>query len=304
MTRRYLTLLLLVAAIWGASFMFIKVAVAEMDPVPVMALRLALAALFLVPFLLLQHGFGGTTDRLRAVSGGGAVLGLANAAVPFTLIAWGEQHVDSGIAAIANAPVPIFVALLAVRFRPTERARGLRLAGILLGFAGVGVLAGFEPEGGWWAVAGTLAVTGASLCYAASNLYVQSRFEQTQPLVLVTASSIAGALVLAPLALVQLPDATPSLGALASVAALGIAGTAIATILYFRLLASHGASRASLVTYLVPPVALVYGVLVLDERIAANAVAGLALILGGVALGSGAIRLRRRGEAVPVAPHA
>jgi drug/metabolite transporter (DMT)-like permease len=297
--RGYVPLLLLVAGIWGASFMFIEVAVEEMEPTVVMALRLLLAALVLVPFLVLQEGARVAFDDVRAAGWGLLLLGFVNAALPFTLIAWGQTKIDSSIAAIANAPVPLFVALLAIRFRPSERARGLRLVGILLGFLGVGVLAGFNPEGGWWAVLGTLAATGAALSYAISNLFAQDRYSGTQPLVVVTGSSLAGAFLLAPLALAQLPDETPSAKALGAVVALGIGGTAIALILYFRMLAGYGASRASLVTYLIPLLAVVYGALLLDEPLTANAIGGLVLILGGVALGSGLFRYTRRREVVP-----
>jgi drug/metabolite transporter (DMT)-like permease len=281
--------------------MFIEIALDDLEPAPMMALRLLLAGLVLAPVLLVQQGVAATLDDVRSAGIGLVVLGFANKALPFTLIAWGQKHIDSGIAAIANAPVPIFVALLALKFKPSERASGLRLLGIVLGFAGVGVLAGLNPEGGWLAVAGTLAVVGAAVSYAASNLFAQTRFSATQPLLVVMCSSLAGALMLAPLALAQLPERAPGWGALASVAMLGVGGTAIALILYYRLLSAHGASRASLVTYLIPPFALVYGVVLLDEPLTANAVAGLALVLAGVALGSGFVRVARR-SVVPATP--
>jgi drug/metabolite transporter (DMT)-like permease len=281
--------------------MFIKVAVDEIEPTAMMCLRLILAAAVLVPVLFVAVGARRALADIRAMGRGAFVVGLLNMSVPFVLIAWGEKHIDSGIAAIANASVPIFVALLALRFNPEERVRGLRLAGILVGFAGVGVLAGLNPEGGWWAVAGTLAVVVASLCYAGSNHYVQHRFALTAPLVITTASCAAGALILLPFAAVQLPDETPSWKALASVAVLGIVGTAIALLFFYRMLSSYGATRASLVTYLLPPTALVYGALILDEPITLNAILGLALILAGVALGSGLLRVPRR-EPLPATP--
>ena len=302
MARGYLPILLTVAGIWGASFMFIDVAVDEMEPTVVIALRLVLAALVLVPFLLAQEGVRAGLSELRQAGRGLVLLGLINMALPFTMIAWGQTHINSSIAAIANAPVPIFVALLAIKFRPAERVRGLRLVGILLGFVGVAVLAGLNPEGGWWAVAGTLIVTAAAVFYAVSNLYAQSRFAETQPLVIVTGSSLAAALMLLPLALFQLPAEVPSAKALGSVAALGIGGTAFALILYFRMLAVHGASRSSLVTYLVPLTALLYGAFLLDDPIHLNAIAGLLLILGGIAIGSGVFRIARRREVVPATP--
>ncbi|MBD0289757.1 MAG: DMT family transporter [Thermoleophilia bacterium] len=302
MARGYVPLLLLVAGIWGASFMFIKVAVEEIDPVPMIWFRLMLAALVLAPVLVLQLGASAALEGLREGIGGFAFLGFMNSALPFTMIAWGETHIDSSIAAIANAPVPIFVALLALRFRPSERVTGVRLLGILVGFLGVGVLVGFHPEGGWWGVLGTLAVVAAALCYAISNLFASARFGRTSPFVIVTGSSIAGAVMLTPLALVRLPDHLPSAKASGSVVGLGVLGTAIALLFFYRMLNRYGPSRAALVTYLIPPVALVYGVVLLDERLTASALLGLVLILGGVALGSGVARFSRRRAVVPVAP--
>ena len=205
---------------------------------------------------------------------------------------------DSSIAGIANAPVPIFVALLAIKYRPSERVAGLRLVGIFLGFVGVAVLAGFHPEGGWWAVAGTLAVVLASLFYAIANLFAQARQSATSPMVLVAGSSLAGLAILAPIALFQLPAEVPSAKALGSVFILGTVGTAFALLLYFRMLQGYGASKASLVTYLIPPFAVAYGVGILDESLHLNAILGLALILGGVALGSGALRFSRTRDAL------
>jgi drug/metabolite transporter (DMT)-like permease len=300
--RGYVPLLLIVAGIWGASYLFIKVAVREIEPTAMMDLRLILAAAVLVPFLFIRLGTGGAVAELRTTGWGAFILGISNMAFPFVLIAWGEKHIDSGVAAIANATVPLFVALLAIRFNPSERVRGLRLVGVFLGLVGVGVLTGLHPEGGWWGVAGTLAVVVASLSYASANLFTQHRFPQTSPLVITTASCLAAGLVLLPFALLQLPDQMPSWKALASVAALGIAGTALALLFFYAMLNRYGASRASLVTYLLPPFALVYGVIFLDEQLTLNALLGLALILAGVALGSGFLQLARRRAAAPATP--
>jgi drug/metabolite transporter (DMT)-like permease len=301
--RGYVPLLAIVAAIWGASYLFIKVAVDEVEPTAMMFFRLVLASTVLVPVLVAREGGPRAVAQIRATGRGAFVVGILNAALPFVLIAWGEKHIDSGIAAIANATVAIFVVLLALRFNPSERVGGLRLVGVLVGLVGVAVLTGFHPEGGWLAVAGTLAVVLASLSYASANHYVQHTYSRTSPLVIATASSLTGAAVLLPLALAQLPDAMPSWQALGSIAALGVFGTAIALLFFYRLLSHYGAARASLVTYLLPPTALFYGVVILDEAVTLNAVLGLVLILAGVALGSGAargLRGRRRGEPAPV----
>lgn len=301
MTRAYLPLLLTLSALWGASYLFIKVAVDEIEPAAMIELRLILAGAVLLAFLVARMGRREAIAALRATGWGGVILGVINGAVPFTLIAWGEKYVDSGIAAIANATVPIFVAILAIRFLPGERVTGMRLVGVLLGLAGVGVLAGFHPEGGWWAVAGTLAVVVASFSYACSNLFTQRRFSTTAPLVTATSAVIWGAVVLLPLALFQIPDQVPSAKALGSVAALGILGTAVASIILYRMLMMYGSSRTTLVTYLLPPFALFYGVTLLDEQLTANALLGLVLILGGVALGAG-VSLTRRSRDTLAAP--
>jgi len=294
MTRRYGPLILTLAAIWGASYLFIKVGVRDFEPTVLMTLRLLLGGLILLAFLAAKDG-GGVT--LAAVAGAwrpGLVVGTINGAVPFTLIAWGETHVDSGVAAIANASVPIFVALLAIKFNPGERATGLKLVGILVGLVGVGVLAGIHPEGGGWAVLGTLAVVLASLSYAAGGLYGQRALGRAAGPVLATASMLYGGLILLPFALFQLPGAAPGWKSVVSLLGLAVLGTAVAQLILFRMLRLFGAARLSLVTYLIPAFALLYGSLILDEPLRPSMLIGLGLILGGVALGSGVWRPARR----------
>jgi len=305
--RGYVPLLAIVAAIWGASYLFIKVAVDEVEPAAMMFFRLVLASAVLVPLIVWRLGRRDAVQGVRATGWRSFGVGLLNAALPFTLIAWGEKHIDSGIAAIANASVPIFVVLLALRFNPSERVRGLRLAGILVGLVGVGVLTGLHPDGGWLAVAGTLAVVAASLSYAGANHFVQHNYSSTAPLVTATVSSVTGAVILLPFALFQLPDEAPSWEAVGSIVALGVLATAVALLFFYRMLSLYGAARSSLVTYLLPPTALLYGVLILDEEITLNAALGLVLILAGVALGSGVgrdllSRRRRAREAAPATP--
>jgi drug/metabolite transporter (DMT)-like permease len=238
---------------------------------------------------------------MRRLGWQGFALGVANGAIPFTLIAWGEKHIDSGVAAIANATVPIFVVLLALRWQRSEQVRGARLAGILLGLVGVGVLAGVHPEGGWWGAAGTFAVVLASVSYAASSLWGQRLAAGASSLTLSTAAMIGGLIALLPLGLAQLPSHVPGWKETGSVIALAVLGTAIAQIILFRVLRSDGAARVSLVTYLLPVTALFYGVTLLGEPLTVEELGGMALILGGVALGSGAMRLPRR-EPEPVTP--
>lgn len=297
MSRLYLPMLLLLAAIWGASFMFIKVADRQLAPTTMMEGRILLAGLILFGVLAFREGARGAVGQLREVGPAPFALGIVNAAIPFTLIAWGEKHVDSGVAAIANASMPIFVAVLALRFQRSERSTGMRLVGILVGLVGVGVLAGVHPRGGWWAAAGTLAVIVASIAYAVGSMWGQHLVAYRPALVLTTASMIGAALVLLPFGLAQLPGSVPGWKVIGSVVALGIAGTAIGQLIYYAMLNSAGSARASLVTYLLPVTALFYGAGLLGEPITAEELVGLILILGGVALGSGLVRLARRAPA-------
>lgn len=300
--RGYLFLLLPLAVIWGASFMFIEVALRDLAPTVAMEGRMAISALTLLPVLLLQRGRQAVAD-LRAVAAPGLLLGVVNSALPFTLVAWGQTHVDSGVAAIATASSPIWVALLAIPFLPSERAAGLKLVGIVLGLVGIGILAGADPSADMWAILGTLAVVLAAFCYAASNIWIQPRFPADRVVALITVSMAVGALVLLPLAVVQLPDEPPGWKASGSILVLAIAGTSIGLLIYYRMLELYGSARAILVTYMAPVAALAFGVGLLDERVTAAKLIGLVLILGGVALGSGLVRPERRVPA-PAAPPA
>ncbi len=288
-SRRYPFLLLLLGALWGSSYLFIKVGVRDLSPPALVELRLLCAAPVLVAFAWSRYG----PRALLAAWRPALLLGLLNAVVPFTLIAWGETHVDSGVAAVANSSVPIFVALLAIPFVPSERSTGLRLVGVLLGIGGVAVLAAVHPQGGWTGALGTGAVVLASVSYAAANLYAGRRMHLGGPVL--AAGSMALALVLLlPLALVSLPAHAPGWKSVGSAVALGLLGTALAQILAYRVIRLYGSARAVLVAYLLPAFALLYGAVFLGESVTLPKLAGLALILGGVALGAGAARLPRR----------
>ena len=294
MTRSYAPLLFFLAGIWGASYLFIKVGVRDFSPAFFIEMRLVIAGLLLLAFLAAREGVRPALAGVRSTWREGLIFGTINGALPFTLIAWGEKHIDSGVAAIANASVPIFVAILATRFNPGERSSGLKLAGIIVGLVGVGVLAGVHPAGGAWGVIGTLAVVLASFSYACGGLYGQRAVGHQPGPVLATSSMLYGALVLLPLALFKLPDHTPDWKPVASLLALAVGGMAIAQLVLFRMLRLFGAARVSLVTYLLPVTALIYGAAILDEPLRPTMLGGLGLILGGVALGSGVWRPIRR----------
>jgi drug/metabolite transporter (DMT)-like permease len=260
-----------------------------------MLIRVVVAGAVLAAFLATQGQLG----ELRRAPLGAYALGLFNSAIPFALIAWGERHIDSGLAAVANASVPIFAALLAVRWRPSERPRGIRAAGVAVGLVGVVVLTGAVPGGGWLGIAGVVAVLLASLSYGVSALYGQHLVGTVRGPVLSTTALIGALVVLVPLGIAQAPSHAPSWKALGSVAALALLGTAVAQLLWFRMLRSYGSARSTLVSYLIPATAILFGVVFLSEGVSVLELVGFALILVGVALGSGAVRLPRRGlEAV------
>jgi drug/metabolite transporter (DMT)-like permease len=290
-------MLLLLAAIWGASYLFIKVALEDIEPAPMMAIRALAAGLMLLAYLVASMGGRRALAALGRSWRPALVLGAVNAAIPFWLVAWGEKHVDSSVAGIAQSTVPIFTFLLAMRFLPHERVGAVRVAGVALGFLGVAVLAGFDPRGGWWAVAGTLAVVVSSLSYASAGIYGQLRVRTVAGPVLATGSMLTGGLLLVPLSLFQLPTHAPDAESIASLLALTILGTAFAQLVLFRMLRLFGSRRLSLVTYLIPGFAIFYGAAFLDEPVTVAALAGLVLILGGVALASGERILRARAAA-------
>ena len=287
MHRREVVLLLTLASIWGASFLFIKLGVDEVEPAVVVLGRLVVGVAVLVPVVLLR----GAIPDMRAMWVPCVVLGALNNAVPYWLIAFAETRIDSGLAAVIQAAAPILTVVLATRIDPSQRVRGLRLVGVAVGFVGVALLVGVQ-EGSQ--LVGALAVLGTATCYAVSVLYAGRTVRSFPPLEVAIGQLGVGMLLALPFGLAQLPSEAPPAKAVAAIVALGALSTGVAYLLYFTLIARAGASRAILVTYLVPAFALVYGTVFLDEPVTLSALAGLVLILGGTALGTG-MRLRRRG---------
>jgi drug/metabolite transporter (DMT)-like permease len=280
-----------VALLWGASFMFIKIAVRELAPATLVAGRIGIGALTLaliVPFVV---GSRAAVAAIRQNLGWLVVVGLVNVAMPFWLLSWGETRIDSGLASIIQGSVPIFNAVVAFGFFRDVRVTGLRLVGVGIGFVGVALLVGAQPHG---KVLGALAVVGMALCYAVGQLLAARHLAAVQPPVVAFTTTAVAALVMLPFGIAQAPNHVPSWKTIGSVLALAIPLTALAFLLFYAIIAGAGAAYASLVTYLVPPIALLYGAIFLGERFGPAAIGGLALILGGVALGTGRLRLRRR----------
>jgi drug/metabolite transporter (DMT)-like permease len=278
-------MLLALAGIWGSSFMFIEIALRDLAPSTLILLRMGSGAVALAVYVRLA---GHPLSALRRYVWPLALLGLVNTAVPFFLIAWGQQYIDSGLAAIFNASAPLFTALFALPLDRSQRVTGLRLAGVVLGFAGVVLLVGFELSGSDRAVEGALAVVAASACYGVGGLYAGRRFPGLPPSLVALGTLLWSTLYVLPLGAAQ--ATTIGWETLLSFLYLGVAATGVAYLLYFGLIAGAGASKAVLVTYLVPSLALVYGAAFLDENVTALALGGLALVLAGVALGTGTVK--------------
>jgi drug/metabolite transporter (DMT)-like permease len=293
---RLLVMLVSLSAIWGASYLFNEIALRELEPGALIEGRFLFALVALAPVVLLSPGRAATLASMRRSVTPLAVAALLNATAPFFLIAWGQQFIDSGLTGILIASSPLFTAVAALAYDRRERVGGLRLVGVLAGFAGVALLLGVQPQAGGEAVAGALAVLAASVLYAVSGLYIGRRLAG-EPRLAVAAGTIVWAVALTlPAALVQLPGEPPGPGTLAALAALGVGGTAIGYLLYFGLIGGVGASRAILVNYLIPAIAVAYGVALLDEPVTASMIGGLALILAGVAIGTGVVGASRRAD--------
>ena len=266
------------AAFWGASYLFIKVALDDVfEPPMIVFLRTALAALVLVPFALKSGALGALRGRLGVV----AFLALLQVAAPFMLISFGQEHISSSLAGILVATAPIFTFLLAIWISQEERAHGVGLAGVGLGIVGVVLLLGIDAGGGAAALAGGLMVVLASLGYALGAYYLKRNLSGIEPTAIVAATMAASALMAAPVAAFSLPTAAPSVEAVASITALGVFGTGISFVLFYSLIASIGPAKASLVAYIAPGFAVIYGVVLLDESFTAATAAGLLLIVSG-----------------------
>lgn len=291
MSRRYPVMLVAVALLWGASFMFIKIAVRELAPATLVLGRIGIGALTLAVVVAFIVGVRATAVAIRENLGWLVLVGLVNIALPFWLLSWGETRIDSGLASIIQGAVPIFNAVIAFGFFRDVRVTGLRLVGVGIGFVGVALLVGAQPHG---KVLGALAVVGMALCYAVGQLLAARHLASVQPPVVAFATTAVAALAMLPLGVAEAPQHLPQWKTIGAVLALAVPLTALAFLLYYSIIAGAGAAYASLVTYLVPPIALLYGAIFLGERFGAAAIGGLALILGGVALGTGRLRPRRR----------
>ncbi len=272
-----------VSVIWGVPYFFIKIAVAEVSPLFLAWVRVAIGAAILLPLAWRAGALRGLAGRWRAV----IAFALVEITGPFVLIPLGERWVSSSLAAILIAAVPLTVALLAIRFAPSERPGGTRLVGLLIGLAGVVALLGIDVAGRPLELLGAACILGATLGYAGGPIIVKARLADLHPLGPVSVGLVASSVVLLPAALLGAPARVPSGAAVLALLALGVVCTAAGLALFFYLVAEAGPSKATVITYVNPAVAVALGVAVLGERIGAVAVAGLLLILAGSWLSTG-----------------
>ncbi len=287
MTPRQVGLLAALAAIWGGSYLLIKYCLEGFSAPVIVFGRTLLGALVLLAVIRLQGGaqWAALSDaRRRPLHALG--LGLVAIAAPFMLITVGELHVPSGLTAVLIASAPLFVALFAPFIDHTEKIDRRQGVGLAVGIVGVGLLVGVESVSTLGQFLGALAMLGAAACYALSTFVVKKAYRGIPPIVTSCFSIGTAALITLPIALADLPSHAPGLRAVLALIALGVLGTALAFVIFYRLIGELGATRASLVAYLAPPVALAYGATLLDESITPGSIAGLVLILAGVALAS------------------
>ncbi|ARP88282.1 DMT family transporter [Bordetella genomosp. 9] len=296
MRSRDLTDLLVLAAVWGGSFLFMRVAVPEFGPGPLMELRVGLAALALLAAVAWRGGFSIIARHWKAI----LLVGAFNAALPFLLYGYAAQRLGAGFLAISNAVTPMWGAVIGLVWM-RDRLPALRVLGLAIGFAGIIVLVWDKFDFG---DGGTglpvLAALVAPICYGVAANATKRYLTGVDALSSATGSMIAAALLLLPLAAFTWPEAPVSVPAWASTVALALVCTAMAYVMFFRLIASVGPTAAVSVTFLVPVFGVLWGTLLLDEEITGSIVLGAAIILAGTALALGLVKKPR--EATPDSP--
>jgi len=277
MSRRSWTLLLIVAAVWGGSFMLTAIAIRDLA-VPVVALvRTGVGALVLLPIALARGALAGVGRQLGAVF----LLGIVQLAAPFLLLGFGQRSVPSGLAGILVSSTPLWTALLAVWIDHEERSRGRGLVGLAVGIVGVALLCGLELSGNLDTLLGAAMLLLGALSYAVGGFLGKDRVRGMTPVGAITGAMCGGTVALAPLAVATLPDRAPGLGPLAAAIALGAISGGLGWLLYYTVLAECGPAKSAVVLYVVPAFAVIYGVVLLGEPLTAAAIAGLALVVSG-----------------------
>jgi drug/metabolite transporter (DMT)-like permease len=285
----------LLAAIWGASFLLMKLGASEFGPFATAFLRVLLASLFLLPLLVWRGHWG----ALRGKWGRIMVVGVLNSGIPFALFGFAVLHINTGLTSILNATTPLWGAVVAwVWLR--DKPGGIRILGLIIGFAGVAALAWDKATFKAGAASPGLAVLAclaATLCYGIAASFTKKYMQGVPPLASATGSQIGASLVLLLPAATHLPAHMPSANAWLSIAALAFFCTAVAYILYFRIIATAGPARAVAVTFLIPVFGVLYGAVFLNELITGTMLVCGAVIVLGTALSTGLLKWRAAAQA-------
>ena len=294
-------LIIVLSIIWGGSFFFIGVAVREMTPLTIVLCRVGLASLVLLAYVHLTGRRLPSSPKLWCAF---LCMGLLNNLMPFSLIVWGQQYIASSLASILNATTPIFAVVLAHFLTREERLTANRAAGVVIGWLGVAVLLGVASlKGIGLNVWGQVAVLGASCSYALAAIYGR-RFKDLSPVVVSTGMLCSSTMLMLPVALlIEKPwHLSPSLLTLSAILGLAVISTSIAYIIYFRVLATAGATNILLVTFLIPLSAILLGVFILGESLGWNILNGMLLIFIGLIAIDGRLlaRLKRKPPAAPM----
>lgn len=278
MSARAWLFLSITAALWGASYMFIKVALdGGLSEGFIICARTLLGAAILLPMAARANAIRPILER----KGWALALAAMQVVVPFGLITFGENHVPSSLAGILVATAPLFITLLAIKVDPDERSHGWGLVGVLLGMVGVVLLFGVDLSGDSDTLIGGLMIVGSGLCYAIAVLIAKRGFTGVPPVGVAASNLVISAVVWLPFALATLPTHSPGANAILSMLALGAGGTGLAFLFFYTSIAEVGPARASIVSYVAPAFSVVYGVLLLDEELTLGTIGGLALILAG-----------------------
>ncbi len=281
--------LVLLAAMWGASFLFMRVAVPVLGPLVLIDLRVLIAGLGLLLYALLLRRRPQLLHKWKQY----LLLGACNAAIPFCLIAGAELSMNASLAAILNSMTPLFTAIIAYVWIK-EPLTGKKIAGLLLGVTGVIVLVSWNAHAGSTGTIGAVLMSlGAAFFYGIGGIYSSRQFKGEQPLNLAIGQQLAAGLLLLPIALFYLPSQLPSVSVVWSVLALALLSTSLGYLLYFRLIINVGAVKTLSVTFLVPVFGIVWGWMFLEEPLSLGMLVGLVIILLGVVLVTG-IKLRSR----------
>jgi len=296
MNAKNLLQLLILAALWGASFLFIRVGVADFGVAPLMALRVGIGALFLAIVLLARRPLRESAATLRKRALPLLVVGILNSAAPFCLFAYAELTLSAGVTSVINASTPLWGALVAFLWLK-DRLSALRSLGLVIGFVGVLILVWNQiaaPNGSSATPLSTAlaaaAALGATLLYGIAANYTKRHLSGVDALTVATGTMTGATLVLLPLAVIYWPAMPISLHAWGAVIALGVACTGIAYMLYFHLLAVAGPARAITVTFVIPIFGILWGALFLGETVSPGMLEGCVVILVGTALATGVIR--------------